>query len=199
KRPVKATDPMLAVIRIDDRSGKPIAVIVNLAAHAVMTDARVLKYSADYPGFMQNKVEELLRTNCLFMQGAAGDQSVDAGEHRGPARFGEYLGTLVAELAQKAKTSVPEKPAVDGRTDKFLFRSRIDFASPLTGFLFSQAFFPELVPNFMEEFKDGVPAELNTVLLNRESALVGGSGEFFANHSRRLKERCYLPHTLFFG
>jgi hypothetical protein len=40
---------------------------------------------------------------------------------------------------------------------------------------------------------------LNTVLLNGEIGLVGGSGEFFSNHSNRLKERSYLPHTLFFG
>jgi hypothetical protein len=29
--------------------------------------------------------------------------------------------------------------------------------------------------------------------------LVGASGEFFSNHSKRLKERSYVPHTLFFG
>ena len=44
-----------------------------------------------------------------------------------------------------------------------------------------------------------MPAELNTVLLNGDMALVGGSGEFFCNHSNRLKERSYVPHTLFFG
>ena len=41
--------------------------------------------------------------------------------------------------------------------------------------------------------------ELNTVLLNGDTALVGGSGEFFSNHSNRLKERSYVPTTLFFG
>jgi hypothetical protein len=40
---------------------------------------------------------------------------------------------------------------------------------------------------------------LNTVLLNRNIALVGGSGEFFCNHAVRLKERSYVDHTLFFG
>jgi hypothetical protein len=44
-----------------------------------------------------------------------------------------------------------------------------------------------------------VPTELNTVVLNRDTALVGASGEFFSNHSKRLKERSYVPHTLFFG
>ena len=47
--------------------------------------------------------------------------------------------------------------------------------------------------------KRGVPPELNTILLNKEIALVGGSGEFFCNHALRLKERSYVPYTLFFG
>ena len=51
----------------------------------------------------------------------------------------------------------------------------------------------------MAEFREGVPTELNTVVLNRDTALVGASGEFFSNHSKRLKERSYVPHTLFFG
>jgi hypothetical protein len=190
---------MLAVIRFDDRAGKPLAIVVNFAAHPVMTDPRILKYSADYAGFLQRKVEADLDTNCLFMQGAAGDMSPNAGEHKGPQAFGEHLGGLAAELARSVKTETPEQPSVKGRTDAFLFHSRTDFSSPLTTAGYEAAFFPEIVRNFVAEMRDGVPAELNTVLLNNQLALVGGSGEFFCNHSRRLKERSYLPHTLFFG
>jgi neutral ceramidase len=200
KRPVKATDPMLAVIRFDDAStGKPIAVVVNFAAHPVMTNERILKYSADYPGFMKKRVESQLDTHCVFMQGAAGDMSVNAGEFHGPQKFGEHLADLVIELAKSAKTQVPLHPSIKGRVDHFLFHSRTDFANPLVTALYSRAFFPELVRNFVAEFQDGVPVELNTVLLNGDTALVGASGEFFSNHSKRLKERSYLPHTLFFG
>ena len=56
KRKPKARDPMLAVIQFDDLTGKPIAVLVNFAAHPVITNARELKFSADYPGFLQNTV-----------------------------------------------------------------------------------------------------------------------------------------------
>ncbi len=52
KKPNKPVDPMLATIRLDDLSGKPIAVLVNFAAHPVMTDGKILKYSTDYPGFL---------------------------------------------------------------------------------------------------------------------------------------------------
>jgi neutral ceramidase len=199
KHEPKPTDPMLAVLRFDDAAGKPIAVLVNFAAHAVMTDTKIMKYSADYPGFMQRRVEDLLKTNCLFMQGAAGDMSVNAGAHHGPQGFGEYLGDVVTELAKSAHSAVPAHPSIQGKVDDFVFRSRTDFTSPriLTGY--SRAFFPELTRNFTEEFRDGVPTELNTILLNGEIALVGASGEFFCNHSNRLKQRAYVPHTFFFG
>ena len=49
--------PMLAVMRFDDFAGNPLAILVNFAAHPVMTDNKVLKFSADYPGFLQAKVE----------------------------------------------------------------------------------------------------------------------------------------------
>ncbi len=49
KRQPPATEPMLAVMRFDDEQGKPIAVLVNFAAHPTMINAMVLKFSADYP------------------------------------------------------------------------------------------------------------------------------------------------------
>ena len=95
KREPKVTDPMLAVIRLDDQAGKPIAVVVNFAAHPVMVDEKLLKYSADYPGFLKNKVEAELSTKCVFMQGAAGDMSPNAGRRpRRPEGFGARSPTM---------------------------------------------------------------------------------------------------------
>ncbi len=199
KHTPKPTDPMLAVLRFDDASGKPIAILVNFAAHPVMTDTKIMKYSADYPGFMQRRVEDLLKTNCMFMQGAAGDMSVNAGSHHGPQGFGEHLGDVVVELAQSAHSTVPAHPQIQGKVDDFVFHSRTDFTSPMVLLAYSRAFFPEITRNFVEEFRDGVPVELNTILLNGDVALVGGSGEFFCNHSNRLKQRSYVPYTFFFG
>lgn len=200
KRENRMTDPMIGVLRFDDEAGKPIAALVNFTAHPVMTDSKILKYSADYPGFMQNKVESVLKTNCMFMQGASGDQSPNApAGHQGPKGFGEHLGDIVAELASGIKTDVPKNPSVQGKVDDYVFKSRLDFSNPLLVAGFEAAFFPELVRNFMVDFRDGMAAELNTVVLNQEIALVGGSGEFFSAHAVRLKERSYLPHTFFFG
>lgn len=200
KQRPKPTDPMLAVIRLDDEQGKPIAVMVNFAAHPVMTDVMLLKFSADYPGYMQRKVEASLAAPCVFLQGAAGDMSPNPGTDRhGPEAFGEALAERVLELAATAETRAPERPEIQGRVNRYLFASRTDFNNPWIKLAYGRAFFPELVRNFFGEMSHGIPAESTTLLINRELAIVTGSGEFFCNHSNRLKERAYLPHTLFVG
>jgi hypothetical protein len=200
KREPKATDPMLAVLRFDDEAGKPIAILVNFAAHPVMTDTKVLKYSADYPGFLKNKVEAELSARCVFMQGAAGDMSTNVGNGPpGPKGYGETLADHVIALARSAVTKIPEHPSIKGMVDSFQFKSRVDLNDPKVTAAYERAFFPEISRNYAREFREGLSAELNTVLMNGEIALVGGSGEFFGNHANRLKARAYVKHTLFFG
>ena len=208
KREPKATEPMLAVMRFDDEEGKPISVLVNFAAHPTMINAIILKFSADYPGAMKKKVEGELGTHCVFMQGAAGDMSANPppepktdSEEKTPnyVHFGNALADQVLELARGIETKKPENPGIRGKVDHFRFASRVDFSNPLIIAGYGSAFFPELVANFVEESRDGITPEVNTILLNGNIALVGGSGEFFSNHSNRLKERSYVPHTLFFG
>jgi neutral ceramidase len=200
KRQPKAVDPTLAVIRFDREDGTPLALVVNFAAHPVMYPGAILKFSPDYPGFMKRKVEKELGTHCVFMQGASGDMSPNPPEGvSGPEQFGEALADRVLEVAKGITPSSPAEPSIKGRTDRFNFRPRTDFGNPLIVAAYGRAFFPELVRNFSEEFRNGVGCELNTVLLNNEIALVGGSGEFFCNHANRLRQRSYVPNTLFFG
>jgi neutral ceramidase len=132
------------------------------------------------------------------MQGAAGDMSPNRGslDTKG---YGEALGDHVVALAQSIETKVPEKPSIKAKVNRFDFTSRIDFGNPVLVTSFKRAFFPELVSNFVREYQDGIHPEMTTVLLNGNLALVGGSGEFFCNHSNRLKQRAYVPNTLFFG
>jgi hypothetical protein len=198
KRVPKPTDPELAVIRVDDAQGKPIAIVANFAAHPVTLDTMMLKFSPDYPGTLQKRVEKSLETNCVFMQGASGDMSPNRGSLSGE-QYGEALGEHVVTLANSIDTKVPQNPKIQGMVNRFNFTSRIDFKNSLLMVLFEQAFFSELVRAYAEEFGDGIKPELTTVLINGNLALVGGSGEFFCNHANRLKERSYVEHTLFFG
>ena len=198
KQTVKPVDPMLAVIRFDSLDGKPLAVLANFAAHPVTLPGELLKFSPDYPGALQGRVESALATNCVFMQGASGDMSPNRGNLDTKA-YGEVLGDHVVALAQSIETKVPENPSIKTRLNRFKFISRVDFSNPLLIVSFERAFFPELVANFVREFKGGIEPEMTTVLLNGNLALVGGSGEFFCNHSNRLKQRAYVANTLFFG
>lgn len=200
KRPDRVTDPMLGVLRFDDADGKPIAILVNFAAHPVMIDASILKYSADYPGAMKNKVEQQLGGKCVFMQGAAGDLSPNSPAGvSGHEQFGQALADEVIAIASAIQTAVPEKPSIDGQVDNFLFDSRVDFSNRVIVGMFARAFFPELAQAYVDEVRDGIPVEINTILLNGKIGLVSGSGEFFCNHSNRLKQRAYLDHAFFFG
>jgi hypothetical protein len=78
KQPVKPSDRELAVMRFDDANGKPIAILVNFTAHPTMIPATTLRFSADYVGAMKAEVEKATGARVIFMQGAAGDQSVNA-------------------------------------------------------------------------------------------------------------------------
>jgi neutral ceramidase len=200
KREPKPTDSMLAILRFDDQRGKPIAVLVNFAAHPVMTEGKILKYSADYPGFLKNKVEAALSTKCVFMQGAAGDMSPNPGNTPGgPKGFGETLADHVIALARAVKTETPAHSSIKGMVDTFHFDTRVNLKNPVVTRVFERSFFPEITRNYVKSYGEALTAELNTVLLNDEIALVGGSGEFFCNHANRLKARSYVKHTLFFG
>ncbi len=198
KRQPKPTDPELAVIRIDTLDDKPLAVIVNYAAHPVTLPGDLLKFSRDYPGPLQDRVESVLGTHCVFMQGASGDMSPNRGD-LDTKGYGQALGDHVVSLAQSIETKLPERPSIQATVERFEFSSRVNFSNPLLAISFEQAFFPELVRNFFREFQNGITPELSTVLVNGDLALVGGSGEFFCNHSNRLKERAYVPNLLFFG
>ncbi len=198
----KPVDNELAVIRFDDLAGQPIAIVVNFAAHATMQPAGDLRFSADWPGQMMTAVEKQLKSNCVFMQAAAGDMSVQPpADTRGIEAFGKAMSAHVCGLFTTIKTSAPERPRLEHKEEVFEFKTRMPMSNPLTAIVFSNAFFPELAAASMtEDLKhDLIHPRLTTILINRELALIGGSGEFFCQHAMRLKERSRAAETFFFG
>lgn len=195
----KPLDNELAVVRFDDMSGKPFAILVNFAAHPTSLSPADCLFSAEYPGQLMNAVEAELSTNCMFMQGASGDMSTNKQGHDSIEAFGRALAAEAMEIAKAIETSVPEKPSIAGMDDRLSFPSRMELHNPLVQALFTEAFFPELMA-MLEEFPgEEIPAQLTTVLLNGQLALVGGSGEFFCTHATRLKAQSPAGKTLFFG
>jgi hypothetical protein len=195
----KPSDHDLGVLRFDDASGKPLAVVVNFSAHPTTIPAQTLKFSADYVGAMKATVEKEMGAAAIFMQGATGDQSVSMGTNGGYQGLGQALGHEVIKLANSLTPTEPANPSLVVKEDRFKFASRIDFSNPAVRSAYSFAFFPELIPAFEDEYVDGVRPRLTVAMLNGDIALVGVSGEFFSNHSLRLKERARVKQLFFFG
>lgn len=195
----KPSDRDLSLLRLDNLAGKPIAVVINFAAHPTMIPAQQMKFSADYVGAMKQAVEQATGAQAVFMQGAAGDQSANPGENKGYEAFGAALGREVVKLYESLTPREVAAPALQVREDRFKFASRTDLANPMVRGMYEKAFFPELIPNFIDEYAEGIRPRLTVALLNNEIALVGASGEFFSNHAIRLKERARGMQVFFFG
>ncbi|HEY3440557.1 MAG TPA: neutral/alkaline non-lysosomal ceramidase N-terminal domain-containing protein [Paludibaculum sp.] len=198
KLAVKPSDRDLAVLRLDTADGKPLAIIVNFAAHPTTLPDTTLQFSADYVGAMKNAVSAELHAPVVFMQGAAGDQSVNR-EKGVYTEYGQALAAEVIRLARELHPVEPPAPTLVVKDQRFQFPARIDLSNPLILQMYGKAFFPELVENFADEYTGGVRPRLGVALLNKEIAFVAGSGEFFSNHAIRLKERARLKTLFFLG
>ena len=73
-RPASGIDPEVDVIRIDDLSGNPIAVLTNFANHPD-TSGGGCAFCADYPGELDRRLKKTLGQNVVsvFMNGCCGD------------------------------------------------------------------------------------------------------------------------------
>src|SRR5205807_8887008 len=60
----------------------------------------------------------------IFMQGAAGDQSVNQGTNSGYQAFGRALGREVIKLVSRLTTTEVAKPSLVVKEDRFKFRDR---------------------------------------------------------------------------
>lgn len=200
KREPKPRDPELCVLRCDTLDDKPIAIIVSFAAHPVLADLLDRRWSGDWAGVMQRRVEEQAGVPCVFMQGASGDLSPNtSADRKGMHGFGAAIGDAVLAFNAQVVPRVPETPSVQGQYDQFAYPARLDFENQLLLGTFKQAFFPEMLAMMVELEGNTIRPRLVTVLLNGELALVGGTGEFFSGHSVRLKQESPAPKTLFFG
>lgn len=196
----KMRDPELAVIRVDDLNGKPIAMAINFAAHPVWADITDRSWCAEYPGYLKDYVKEQTGAPCVFLQGAAGDMSPNGNGAKTMEELGHKIGDAVLEINQGIETKVPEHPEIKALPEeKFDFETRIDLQNPLIKGTFKQMFFPEMLAMMEELPNNKIFPRLNTVLLNGELALVGGSGEFFSGHAVRLKQESAAKETFFIG
>jgi hypothetical protein len=104
------TDPAVGVVRLDDRTGRPIAILAAYGCHTVAFGPRSTLASPDFPGPMRRMVEDTLGGVCLFLQGGGGDimpvwgmsHDVDGTDHKD--RVGWMLGGEVVRVAASIRT-----------------------------------------------------------------------------------------------
>jgi len=193
-------DTRLSVLRFDSvANGANIATLVNFTGHPTNISSQIRQFSADFVGAMRVAVQEKTGGGVVFMQGASGDISVNRGAHGDYLGYGAALGREVLKIYESIELKQVEKPTLRTKEERFTFDSRTDFRNPVVQGVYSVAFFPELVANFVEEYQDGIRPRLTVTVLNKEIAFVGASGEFFCQHSIRLRERARFENLFFFG
>ncbi|MBW7862895.1 MAG: hypothetical protein GX580_14615 [Candidatus Hydrogenedens sp.] len=200
KKEPKPRDPRLSIIRVDNLDGKTLAVVVNLAAHPTIENIMDRRWSPDWPGYMQKRVGEAMETTCVFLQGAAGDMSPNTtNERRGAEGFGNAAAEKAVAIARAITPAVPENPGLTGVHRTFTGETRLDFNNRVIRGTLSQFFFPEMMAMLVEIPDNKVTLRVDTVLINGDLAIVGGSGELFSDLSTQIKARSAVPQTLVLG
>jgi len=180
--PTSPVDPTVGVIRVDDESGKPRAVIVNYACHAVVLGPDNRQISADYPGYLRQRIErELPGALCLFTQGGAGDinpyldkQPVAENGFGEAEKMGNALAEEALKVARKLKPSANESAKLQATAEIKEFRDRWDADKTI---------------------KTG----LTTLLINHNIAIATMPGEPFVDLQIALRDKSEIANTFLFG
>lgn len=108
-------DREVKVVRIDDLDEKPIAVLVNYAAHPTIMAFGNRLITPDYPGPLRRTVERETGGTCLFLQGAAGNSHPEHSFSSRPQDYraiGQRLGLEAARVALEIRT-LPRRERLD--------------------------------------------------------------------------------------
>jgi neutral ceramidase len=181
--PYGPVDPEFTLLRVEDAAGATRALIVHYAVHAVVLGPTSCKYSADYPGVLQARVEsEIPGAQCMFVQGGAGDinplfQGRTGNEDADFATSQKMGELLAAEVLKAAKTIHPISPLrypIQSTSNLLHFADRWDKSK-------------------------GLEVGISTVLINREIAIAATPGEPMHKLQTAWKSRAGVPYPLFYG
>lgn len=182
KLPTSPIDPTVGILRVDDETGTPRAVIVNYACHAVVLGPDNRQISADYPGYLRQRIErELPGALCLFTQGGAGDinpyldkQPVAENGFGEAEKMGNALAEQALKVARKLKPPPNDKASLRATAEVVEFRDRWDA-------------------------RKIVKAGLTTLLINNDIAIATMPGEPFVDLQIALRDKSEIANTFLFG
>jgi hypothetical protein len=105
RNPDGPIDREAIVVRLDRRSGEPLACLLNFATHPVSQTHTGRLISADFPGYARQTVEALTGATCLFLQGASGDinSAIMREGLASPRTLGRRLGAAFVQAYETAQ------------------------------------------------------------------------------------------------
>lgn len=182
RQPTSPIDPTVGVIRVDDETGKPRVVLVNYACHAVVLGPDNRQISADYPGYLRQRIErELPGALCLFVQGGAGDinpyldkQPVAENGFGEAEKTGNALAEEALKVVAKLKPAANSSAKLQAVAEIKEFRDRWDATKT-------------------------IKAGLTTLLLNNSIAIATMPGEPFVDLQIALRDKSEATNTFLFG
>jgi len=206
KLPTSPVDPTVAVLRVDDSDGSPIAILVNYACHPVVFGPDNRQFSADYPGAMARTIQDGLGSGvtAMFVQGGAGDinpyYAVTPLEQDAVKRkdwTGETLGKEVVRVAKTIRAAGTSDASLDFVEDPLDFRLRWDPEKFRQGM--AKIFGGDFESQFGPPVREHMQLPVSSVLINKEFAIVGLPGEPFVDLQTNWRSRSPLPYTFFAG
>ena len=209
--PTAPVDPTVSILRIDNASGKPIAILVNYACHPVIFGPDNLQYSADWPGVMDATVERAFASDgpgagplCFFLQGGDGDINpffaVTPLEQNAIGRrdwTGNRLGVEAARVAKEIVTK-PEPDATLQFTEDLL-DTRLRWNADKFRAAVLTSWGQEAAESFDRHRSEPLRLPVATLLLNKRIAFVTMPGEPFVDFQYDWRNRCPVPDAFFMG
>jgi neutral ceramidase len=199
--PTGPVDPTVAVLRVDDMAGRPLAVLVNYACHPVIYAPDNRLYSADFPGVMTGIVEKAVGGSaiCFYLQGGAGDinpnyavSALPQGAEEFCRQTGEKLGRVAADVAMRVQTAECASPSLQVADDTVTVGSRWDAA------LWKEAD-PGSAERIANLTKPAYDLKVTTVLIDKSIAILAVPGEPFVSFQLDWRARCPVHDCLFMG
>lgn len=208
--PEGPSDKTVSVIRFDALSGKPIAMLINYAVHAVVMGPENYEITGDLAGatsryietYYSGKPEETPRSDAgpalqfrpedasqgvvaLWTSGAAGDQNPISEARGSNFTLVDALAQILGEQAVRAAHSVSTTDRVT------IWGKQVEITCP--GRRLQPG--PRQRTDYKWEDADAVPIRLSLLMLNN-IALAGVSGEVFTKIYWHLERESPFSHTV---
>ncbi len=204
--PTAPVDPTVAILRVNNNQGEPIAILVNYACHPVVFGTDHLQYSADWPGVMIRTVERGFgdKPVVMFLQGGDGDINPyfavtplkeDAVGKRDWS--GERVGNEALRVAKDIQTRADADASLQYVEDDLPMHLRWNPDKFRAALL--ESWGPEAAAEFDRERQKPTQLPVTTLLINKRIALMTMPGEPFVDFQMDWRNRCPVPESFFMG